>query len=258
MSDATGKKGFARVTNLWVQSIAIVVAGLWGVYVFVFEEFAKPATAPINLSTEISVHRAGVRPVANSGEPPLLAIELDVTATNPSTRTVYVLPNYWIATGLRVSGQGDRAWVQSANNAVAQRGPVASGEHYQIASSQAVAFGSLIPDSALMPNERATRSYVFYVPDGAYDLIDIQSALPSVSQPNSADVSWQLDPATGVVSPTVYLIDHGVRRQLRPEEVSSYGERPPNLQMVETRRQLSLWGLETEQTPRRRPAGQEP
>jgi hypothetical protein len=242
MNEGAGRKSFSRVVNLWAQTIAIVAAGAWGVYVFVFEEFTKPAAVPINLTTEMSIHQAGTHAVASAGNAPLLAIELDVTATNPSSRTVYVLPNYWIATGVRVASQSDQGWVGAANNAVAQRNPVAGGEHYQIVSSKAVALGSLISDTELMPNERTTRSYVFYVPASAYDFIDIESALPSVSQPNAADVSWRLDPATNVVSPTVFLIDHGHRRQLRLEEISRYSEHQPNLQMAVTRRQLSLWG----------------
>lgn len=242
MSADNSDSSFARTANLWVQTLAIVVAGLWGGYVFVFQEFTKPASAPINLSTEISIRPAGVNAPLSSNGAPLLAIELGVTVTNPSTRIVYLLSNYWVATGVRIGEQtDDRTWIETANAATEQRRPISGGEHYRLQSGSVVAMGSLAPDTQLKPNESVTRSYVFYVPEGAYDMIDVQSSLPSVSRAEAAQITWTLDAETGVVSPTVYLLEGTQRRQLPPEEFNNYSDRAPNLQMSESRRQLSLW-----------------
>jgi hypothetical protein len=42
-----------------VEAVAIVCAGLWGLYVFVYQEDIKPANEPAGLNLSIAVHRLG-------------------------------------------------------------------------------------------------------------------------------------------------------------------------------------------------------
>jgi hypothetical protein len=42
-----------------VESLAIIAAGLWAFYIFVYQEKIKPASDPASLTTSIGVHRLG-------------------------------------------------------------------------------------------------------------------------------------------------------------------------------------------------------
>jgi hypothetical protein len=241
MDEARQGGGVARTVNLWAQTIAILAAGVWGVYTFVYLEIAKPAAAPINLSTQISVREAGRSPTQPE-EQGLLAIELEVTASNPSTRTVYLLSNYWRATGVKVAPRADGFdWVAAANQHIDSRTPGAAGEHYRLFSGTLVASGSVMPDTELKPNESVSRSYVFYVAQGEYDLLDVESVVPSVSRKDTIAIVWTVQ-ADGVVAPQVYRIDeNGERVAMTAGEDGRFMDESVNLQTAESRRQLSLW-----------------
>ena len=53
---------------------------------------------PINLSAQLIVREAGVENAADESKK-FAAIELFVTATNPSSRNVYFFANFWSALG---------------------------------------------------------------------------------------------------------------------------------------------------------------
>lgn len=236
--------GLARTVNLWVQSVAFVCAGLWGVFVFWDQNVAAPARAPINLSTQLTLRPAGLGSQTPGGGQ-LLAVELEVTATNPSSRTVYILNNYWLATGVKVrplasGGPQVEQWSRDATAAVQQHVPTPSGPHYTLADQQVVQWGSLFPDKVLGPNESVSRTYVFFVPEGAFDMLDVVSALPSISTDELA-IEYRIDRATGVVSPTIFSTGQGEHRELPQDEISRYEAPPYFLQQAESRQQLSLW-----------------
>jgi hypothetical protein len=232
--------GVARAVNYWVQSLAIIFAGLWGAYTFVYLEITRPASAPINLSAQVEVREAGARPVADGSA--LLAIELEITASNPSSRTVYLLPNYWRATGMRVGERPEAAdWVAFGNQQVAARAPNLVGHHYAVNAANMVAFGSVMPDTSLKPGETVSLTYVFYVRDGEYDMIDVETVVPTASGEGSVDITWTVTP-DGNVAPTVFRLEGGQRRQLSDDEVTQANSDPDlSLQSAISRRQLSLW-----------------
>lgn len=232
--------GVSRAVNYWVQSLAITFAALWGAYTFVYLEITKPASAPINLSAQVEVREAGARSVANG--PALLAIELEITATNPSTRTVHVLNNYWRATGMRVGARDASVdWIAYGNQQVAARAPNLAGNNYVVNAAEMVAFGSVMPDSSLKPGESVSLTYVFYVRDGEYDLIDVETVVPTASNDGGVDITWTVTP-DGNVAPTVYRLDGDERRQLSEEETTAaYDDPDLSLQSATSRRQLSLW-----------------
>jgi hypothetical protein len=89
----------SETVRAWLQTLVIIAGALFGVYEFYLKEVWWPATAPINLSTEVTIKEAGVSASNESKE--LEAIELVVKARNPSNRTVYLLKNYWRAWGVK-------------------------------------------------------------------------------------------------------------------------------------------------------------
>jgi hypothetical protein len=236
-----GRKGLARAVNYWVQTVAIIVAGIWAAYTFIYLEFRKPAAAPTNLSTQITLQELGARQMSAPDGAVLVAVEIEITANNPSSRTVYILPNYWRAMGYRVGQRPPAlAWLDAANAGIRDRARAGAGEHYAFASGALVASGSVVPDMELRPGESLSRSYVFYVPQGAYDLIDVETVVPSTSRPNGIDLNWRVQ-ADGMVNLEIYRVGEGERHALSPSEQGHFLAEDLDLQSAESQRQLSLW-----------------
>jgi len=234
--------GLVRQINLLVQTLAILVAGAWAAWVFHFQEILKPAAAPVNLSTQLDVSQVGTRTDSASGER-LLAIELKITASNPSTRTIYILDNFWIARGVDIGPlPSDADWIGYANAETDDRNANFVGRHYAMTDTQAVAFGSIAPDESLKPNESVTHSYVFYVPEDAYDLLEIEALLPTITRRGAFEMAWSLN-AEGVVSPAVHRIgEDGGREEVQPGPDGAYpGGAAVDLQTSASRRQVALW-----------------
>jgi hypothetical protein len=81
----------------WTKTVAVVVAALWGVYTFIWKDILVPSWAPASLVIEVKTRQEGpeARPEAGGKGPARL--RLRVIATNPSSRTLYLLPNVWWA-----------------------------------------------------------------------------------------------------------------------------------------------------------------
>jgi hypothetical protein len=104
-----------------------------GVWQFWLKEIVWPAQAPINLTTQVGVSRAGFN-VAASGENKerFEGIELTITATNPSSRVVYLLPNYWLASALTTeTRQKSEDWVKDATDRMASKQMSIAGLFYK-------------------------------------------------------------------------------------------------------------------------------
>ena len=67
-----------------VEVAAILLAGLWALYVFVYENRIKPALAPPTLSIDVQMRHVG-----NDGN--LAVVRIDETIRNPGTTAVFFL-----------------------------------------------------------------------------------------------------------------------------------------------------------------------
>ncbi len=77
-----------------VEVLAILAAGIWGVYVFVYEQRIKPAEAPPQIVVTGSLQRG----VAHDG---LLPIRYSVTIRNTGQLPFYTIAMAYAATGIR-------------------------------------------------------------------------------------------------------------------------------------------------------------
>lgn len=112
------------------------------------------------------VEPIGTGPITRAkGTSPLVAVELRASASNPSTREVALLPNAWVAYGLKTTrGYGDdAAFVKDANAALAPRGAYSVQRHSIAASSAVVAAGRLFSDVTLKPNETIATAIIVRV-----------------------------------------------------------------------------------------------
>jgi hypothetical protein len=86
----------------------------------------------------------------------LEAIELQITATNVSTRTIYFLSNYWTATGSVVKARPeDDGWLESINqqSANGQANDALIGRHYELSNRLLIAWANIFPAEYFLVSE---------------------------------------------------------------------------------------------------------
>ncbi|MEX2167201.1 MAG: hypothetical protein WD852_09310 [Methyloceanibacter sp.] len=229
----------------WIQTLTVVAVALFGAWQFVLKEILWPAAAPINLTAEVTIKEAGHRADGSAEKAGYAAIELVVVAKNPSSRPVYLLPNIWFAQGVKIDTRREKSgvWLGHANDKIAKRELSEEGMHYKRTNSYLVAASSVFTDFVLYPNETISSSYVFYVPRGEYDLLNVYVDLPSTSAKDSAEYVWSVDPY-GSVAGHGYKVEQGRRGDEITELVEAYISPEFHLQMARSFRQLSLWPSE--------------
>jgi hypothetical protein len=236
---------WARAVLLPVAaSVWTVIGAFWGYYTWYYKEIWLPSTAPINVTTNVTVKEAGFKGGAESdtkGE--LEAIEVAVTATNPGTRPVYFLSNYMSVLGKRVNTRdADEAWIAAVNGASANRQQVYNdrGRHYEKVTTR-VGWANIFPASYLLhPNESVSNTTLFYVPKGLYDTVEVDVHLPSTSVPHSVEYVYKLD--NEYVYTTAYRIGpNKARTEMRKHGGGSYADPAIGLQETKSWRELSLW-----------------
>jgi hypothetical protein len=192
----------------------------------------------------VTVKDAGVgRASGGENEKQYQAIELSITATNPSTRNVYLLSNYWRVMGVPIVTRAMGSdWVDNANTLIEQQMPPANaGTHYEAKRDVLVAAGSVFNDDILRPSESISASFVFYVPQGIYAVLNVDEDLPSVATRNSVRVVHKLTP-DGKIESRAYRIEGDGTLGAEITDYLAAG-RDPTIQMqaAYASRQLSLW-----------------
>jgi hypothetical protein len=186
--------------RLWVSAVAIpIVLAVAGTWQFYLKEVWLPATA-INLTAEVSVQEAGLRAATVAEAKNLEAIELVITARNPSSNTIFLCANLWEAWGVTISAptqdsEKSKDWLDGVSELVNKRDSFVVGKHYKGDRQTLVSAGSVFQDRNLHANEKVSATFVFYVPQGLYDFIEINVSLPVTSTESPARSG---EPALGV------------------------------------------------------------
>ena len=243
------KRSTSETVRLWIEAVGIpvVLAGL-GLWQFWLKEVRWPAEVPVNLTADLSVKDAGFSSGSSheqqSADLKLEAIELEVTARNPSTRPIYLLENLWIAYGVKIGPPEGKDWLEVMEKQINGDHQIVGGEHYVAKHPIPVAAGNVFTDDGLQPNEKVVRTFVFYVPQGVYDYVEVD-ALPTVAEDRpdhpgerTARVEYKLRPDRSSFLPSVYLIRSDGTRDSKPcaDELKELG-----FQWAVSTRMLSLW-----------------
>jgi hypothetical protein len=189
-----------RYVREWVAAVAIpVVLAILGFWQFYLKEVLWPASA-INITTEVSVKEAGLSTAAEAAARNLEAIELVITARNPSANTVYLCANLWKAWGITVGMperdiENGKDWVHGVDEQISKRSQHAAGKHYKYDQIKLVSAGSVFPDLYLRANEKVSATIVFYIPQNLYDIVEVHVVLPITSKENPVRPG---EPALGV------------------------------------------------------------
>ena len=246
-------RSISESVRLWLQAVGIpLVLAVLGLWQFVLKEVWWPATA-VNLTTDITIKQAGLERAPSHGKE-LKAIQVEITALNPSTSTIYLLPNYWAAWGHTTSqppeSEDDSVWVQGAERMLDDRISFHVGKHYRTDASTLVAVGVATTDIYLRPHEKISETRVFYVPEGVYDSLSVVVALPIASRqnpkkPGEAAVGVDFEVTPSGIQGSYYRIlpsgDHEALPTDKYNNVSQQDIRYYGLQLASSETQLSLW-----------------
>src|SRR5713226_5577170 len=188
MAEAANRS-LGQEINSWVQTIGIVIAATWGAWTFVYKEIVVPKSAPVNVTVDLELKKIGAnQPGATKAK--LIPVELRVSAKNPSSREIYLLPSVWMASGVKVA---------STKHAIDEGLTVTS------------------------------RTLIFYVPPNEYDYLDVVTIIPTIAKKGAMDLEWKLtrEPEQAeptLLNPTWYRLDAkgAQEKAMSSDEASAY------------------------------------
>jgi hypothetical protein len=249
------ERSLGQTINTWVQTLGIILAACWGVYTFYTEKIHLPAAAEkrhsdeldraINITLDLNLKEIGTArsgEKAEKGEEALVAIEMKVSATNPSSRVVYLLPNMWMARGLKIrpAGKGDDAAFNKLVITTINGGGQWPAQLY-VKDEQPtnVAVGSLFPDKYLKPGETVRRTLIFHILRDQYDLVDVSTYIPTSSEADRFIIEWKMNKDAVPVG-DLYRLQEGKRELMKPDSLGNFSD-ARFFQAAASSAQLSLW-----------------
>lgn len=226
----------------WLQAVVIVVGLGVGIWQFQVKEIWNPASAPINITTEVSVKEAGFKGAGNDkGQQQFEAIELSVTAKNPSSRDVYLLKNCWFAAGATVIGrEQNESWTDNVTRQIEADSVITEGAYYTLEKASLVEAGEVFTDKILHPNESISASFVFYMPQDVFDMLYVHVELPTSAVMDAVEFEWNVKPQSGCAS-HAYRKRKGTRAEEIKDFLAAFSDRTLQLQSAAATRELSLW-----------------
>jgi hypothetical protein len=234
------KRTLGQTLNTWVQTVGICIAALWGVYTFVYKEIKIPKSAPVNITLNLQLKKIGTGPAKAN----LTAVEMKVSATNPSTREIHLLPSAWIAYGVGIgtAESNDAHFKEEITAAFQDPNTIYTAQrHARQEKSLIVATGLLFADEVLKPSETAARTILFYVPKDDYDLVDVSAVMPSAADTRSTKLDWTINEDDNL-EPTLYHIDkNGKSTPIPKDKTGQYSNKRLELQTAEATAAISLW-----------------
>jgi hypothetical protein len=243
------EKSFGEKFNIWVQTIGIIIGSivvfLWGVTTFVYEKIWVPKSAPVNVSLDIALKKTGICEIKeNKNQAPLAAIELKITAKNPSTRAVPFLPSSFFVFGYKIAGTdgNDEDFSKRSDEVLKDfySGTI-SRRHSMIKTVKVVAVGDLFIDSGLKPAEVVSTSRVFHIPSGEYDMLEAVAFIPSCKERSIVELTRKFDQERGIIQGLIRISDDGRRDPIKPDETGYIVDERLGLHTTVNRTMISLW-----------------
>jgi hypothetical protein len=159
----------------WIQTIAILLASVWGIYTFIWQDILVPSWQPAHINLAISATPAAARTSKGGATEVLLKISI----VNPSDRKLYLLANGWqIQESFRRRSR-EPDFQASADSAL--RGAalvhVERGSNREVGSTLAI--GRLFDDEFIQPGETLNRTILVSIPP-AVDAIEFNVVIPTL------------------------------------------------------------------------------
>ncbi|MGA2904184.1 MAG: hypothetical protein ABSD98_10160 [Candidatus Korobacteraceae bacterium] len=233
----------AQEINTWVQTTAIIIAALWGIYTFIYAQVLVPKSAPVNITVDLDLKKVGEGGLMTTkSNHTLIPVEMKISAKNPSPRQVFLLPSYWIAYGVKMVASTDEHPFKDALTITSQSQVTNVERHVRENEDIVVGYGGLVPDTVLKPNETATRSLIFYVPPNQYDSIRVYVGIPTMDREGAAELKYHFNEQTQALEATMYRIGpKGERVEMKRDKDGGYSDPKLELQQSSSEAELSLW-----------------
>jgi hypothetical protein len=256
--------------RLWLTAVAIpgvlAVAGFWQFYL---KEVLWPLAA-INLTTEVTIKEAGIS--TNLEAKNLEAIQVVITAQNPSSSTLYLCTNFWLAYGLTMGApkqEKGEDWVEDLTGVINSGSGESPGKHYIYNERILVAGGQALSDYGLNPHEKVSATYLFYIPQGRYDLLAVEVSVPTTARGSTTfgsalkiNYKWDANTSTYAFASLARVNPDGTLTEIPPDPTSlEWGKlsgsetRYYGLQGQNTQAQLSLWQTDKPRITTENPEG---
>jgi hypothetical protein len=165
-----------------------MVASLWGVYTFVWKDILVPSWAPASLVIEVTVQPEKRQPAVGLLQPAgSLPIQIQVTATNPTNRPLYLLANLWWASSIQRQEAADGSSFEKAANEALIRYTMMNAERGQkLVSGRVLATGRLFADSQIQPGEKLSGDLSITLPS-ATSGVAFRLILPALTRNPNPD-----------------------------------------------------------------------
>jgi hypothetical protein len=233
------ERTFGEQLNTWVQIVGIIGAATWGAYTFVYKEIMIPRSAPINITLNLNLRKIEPGSHPTDRKNPLIPVEMKISATNPSSRTIHLLRSAWKALGHHIIYGENKSFDQDVVQAINSRRSH-EAKYSRKESSSIVAAGGLFPDSVLKPGETLTRTVIFHVPPNQYNVIEVSAMMPSAVDSSAVELEWKLGKDLSF-EPLMYRLDSdGKRTPLEKDKDGSYSDSKLELQSAISHSALSL------------------
>jgi len=172
----------------WTRSLAVVVASLWGVYTFVWKDILVPSWAPASLVIEVTAQPEKRKPAVGVPQSAgSLPIQIQVTATNPTNRPLYLLANVWWAASIQRQEAANGSTFESAANEALIRYTMMNAERGQkLVSGRVLATGRLFADSQIQPGEKLSGDLSITLPSATSGVV-FRLILPALTRNPNPD-----------------------------------------------------------------------
>jgi hypothetical protein len=241
------ERGFDEKLNTWVQTTGIIIAALWGFYTFVWKEYWVPQSVPVNASVSLKLQKTGEGIQAKKQEKGFDAIEINISAKNPSSQITHLFPSVFIIYGYKIMNSDP-----SLKNDIAplNEDSIYNMKHVALSDPTIVAWGYIIgsnelkENDELKPGELVARTFVFYVPVGKYDLLLAYAFIPNGKDIRGFELDWVSDTdrnGRGLIQ-TMFKITGDNREPIPRDETGGYsGLLKHKWQTARSMSMLSLW-----------------
>ena len=112
--------------------------------------------------------------------------------------------------------------------------------HSELSVSKLVASGGLFADELLRPGETITRTIVFFVPMGTYDVLDVVTEIPSVAVPG-IELQWDVQDDWSIKAKLYAMKRNQTRTEVPTNKLGDYTDSGLEFQTAESHSRVSLW-----------------
>lgn len=243
----SSERSISQEINIWIQIIGIIIGSVWAVYVFIYKEIILPKASPVNITLDLQlkkIENPNSQHLRDKNQG-LTAIEMEITATNPSSRMVYLVPSKWFTYGYNVKIHDEDPELFDKVPAMLNSQSLENIEKYAVRqrnSTTPEAIGSVFSDVGIKPNEKLTRKIIFHIPSGKFDLIEASVTIISFGLMDGITSEWKYNKEDGLYLKLYRVAENGENIELEVDKNGAFiSDAKLELQMSQSDSMLSLW-----------------